>query len=90
MEGAVAGLGAIEAALGAVGEAVALGGLWGVELAVAAGEDGDGDAGEGPVDDVEVVGGLVDEEAAGVVFVAVPAAEVVGAVADVEEPVEVH
>jgi len=37
-----------------------------------------------PVDQVEVVGRLVDEEAAGVGLVPVPAAEVVGSVPDVE------
>src|SRR5204863_484036 len=44
---------------------------------------------EPPVDQVEVVARLVDHQPAGVALVAVPAAEVVGAVAGVEEPLEV-
>ena len=46
--------------------------------------------GEPEVDQIEVVGGLVHQQAAGVALVAVPAAEVVGAVAQVEQPLEVH
>src|SRR5699024_11993679 len=41
-----------------------------------------------PVHEVEVVGGLVHEQAAGAGLVAVPAAEVVGAVLGVQHPFE--
>ena len=45
---------------------------------------------EPPVDQVEVVGGLVHEQAAAVGLVAVPAAEVVRAVLGVQHPLEHH
>jgi len=59
-----------------------------VELEVAHGEDGHRLGIDPPVHQVEVVGGFVDHQAAGVVLVAVPAAEVVRAVAGVEQPFE--
>ena len=43
-----------------------------------------------PVEQVEVVGGFVDEEGAAEAPLAVPAAEIGGAVVDVEVPVEIH
>ena len=45
---------------------------------------------EPPVDQIEVVARLVHQQAARVGLVAVPAAEVVGAVAYVQQPLEVH
>jgi hypothetical protein len=45
---------------------------------------------EPPVDEVEVMGGLVDPERAAPLAQPVPAAEVVGAVLGVEIPGEVH
>ena len=41
-----------------------------------------------PVDEVEMVGGLVDEQAAGIVFFAMPATEIVSAMAGIQQPVQ--
>ena len=71
-------------------QAEALGHLRRVELALAGRHDRDRHRGEPPVDEVEVMRGLVDHQAAGVGLVAVPAAEVVRAVDGVEHPVEIH
>jgi len=57
-----------------------------VEEQVTLGVDGTGDRVDPPVDQVKVVGGLVHEQAAGLVFFAMPAAEVVGAVAGIQHP----
>jgi hypothetical protein len=46
-------------------------------------------AGVESIDQVEVVGGLVDHQAAGIALVAVPAAEVVRPVGGVQQPLEV-
>lgn len=66
-----------------------LGVLAAVEHEAALGDDGDGGGAQPEVYEVEVVCGFVDEETACVAFVAVPAPEVVGAVACVESPFEV-
>src|SRR5690606_23674239 len=49
-----------------------------------------GDVVEPPADQVEVMAGLVHEQPARALLVAVPAAEVVGAVRGVQQPLEVH
>ena len=61
-----------------------------VELEAAAGVDAGRHVADPPVDQVEVVARLVHQQAAGVLLLAVPAAEVVGAVHGVERPLEVH
>jgi len=78
------------AALVVAGEAHASGHLRRVELALARGVDGDRNGREPPVDEIEVVGGLVDHQAAREALLAVPAPEVVRSVQRVEHPVEVH
>ena len=70
-------------------DAAGFGVLAAVEPQVALGVDGDGAGLQPEVDEVEVVGRFVHEEAAAVALVAVPAAEVVGAVGGVEQPLEV-
>ncbi len=89
-ERVVLGRGVAVAALVVGGQAVAAAALVAVEEQVAPGEDLGGARADPPVDQVEVVAGLVHQQAAGVALVAVPAAEVVRAVAQVEQPLEVH
>ncbi len=60
-----------------------------VEGEVAVGEDLPGDRVDPPVDEVEVVGRLVHEQAAGVLHPRMPAAEVVGAVTRIEQVLQV-
>ena len=60
-----------------------------IELALAGGLHDLGLGAQPPVHQIEVVRGLVDHQAAGVFLVAVPAAEVVGAVQRVQQPVEI-
>ena len=88
-ERVVFGRGAVVGALVVGGYPVAAAVLRPVEEQVAPGEDFGGTGADPPVDEVEVVAGLVHQQAAGVVLVPVPAAEVVGPVAQVEQPFEV-
>ena len=61
-----------------------------VEFAFTGGVDADGEGAEPPIDDVEVVRGLVKHEAAGIGFVGVPATAVVGAVAGFDHPLKIN
>ncbi len=61
-----------------------------VEAQVGLGEHQLGAGRQPPVDQVEVVGGLVYQQPARLVLAAVPAAEVVRAVDGVQRPLEVH
>lgn len=88
-EAAFLGLRAGVAALVITFQAEALRHVRGVEVPFAGGENRSGDGGEPPVDQVEVVGRLVYHDPAGVLLVAVPAAEVVRAMKGVEQPVEI-
>ncbi|CAM5680368.1 hypothetical protein SAFG77S_03604 [Streptomyces afghaniensis] len=91
----VQGEGVVGGPVGAVGavvlpaQSVPLPRLTAVEAEPPVAEDLPGLVGEPPVDQVEVVRGLVHHQAAAVVLLAMPAAEVVGAVPHVEQPLEV-
>src|SRR5699024_4541170 len=80
----------VGAALGQGGASLRGGVVGPVEPQPAAGVDACGHRVGPPVDQIEVVGGLVDEQAAAVGLVAVPAPEVVGPVGGVQDPLEVH
>ncbi len=60
-----------------------------VILQVGEGGDGVGIAVEIPIQQIEMMGRLVDEQTAGIFRIGMPAAEVVGAVLGVQIPVEV-
>ena len=79
----------VGAAGGTIPDAACRGVLGTVELQAARREDAARLAADPPVDEVEVVARLVDEEAPGVLLLAVPAAEVVRAVVGVQHPGEV-
>src|SRR6185503_5921212 len=64
-------------------------GLWGVKDTLAIGGDGLRSGGDPPVHEVEMMGGLVHQQAARAILVTVPAAEVVGAVHAIEIPGEI-
>src|SRR6516165_11518641 len=76
--------------LAAIAETERLCGLRPVEHAPAARGDPLRHASEPPVEQVEVMRGLVHEKAAGIRPVPVPAAEIVGTVIGVELPFEIH
>ena len=78
------------AALAAVVQAEPLRGFGQVERPVSRGINSIRDRRKPPVDEVEVMGRLVNHEATGVLLISVPPPEVVSAVMDIEEPVEVH
>ena len=79
----------VASARSACAEPARVGVLRTVEAQPARRVDAGGDGPEPPVDEIEVVAGLVHEQAAGVLLLAVPAAEVVCAVLGVEHPGEV-
>ena len=80
----------VAAERGALAQSAGVGVGLAVELQAAAGVHPGRHVGQPPVDQVEVVGALVHEQTAGDVLTTVPAAEVVGAVGGVEQPLEVH
>ena len=79
-----------QAALGSAGQAHSVGVLGRVERPRAVAEDLFRDVVQPPVDQVEMVGGLVDQQRAAAVAVAVPSAEIVGPVLRIERPGVVH
>ncbi len=91
----VQGEGVVGGPVGAVGtvvlpaQSVPLPRRTAVEAEATVAEGLPGFVGEPPVHQVEVVRGLVHHQASAVLFLAVPAAEVVGAVPYVEQPLEV-
>jgi len=76
--------------LAAIAEAERLCGLRPVEHASAARGDPLRHAAEPPVEQIEVMRGLVHEKAAGIRLVPMPAAEIVGTVIGIELPFEIH
>ncbi|MPM13735.1 hypothetical protein SDC9_60094 [bioreactor metagenome] len=86
---ALGGLAAMAACIEPL-NATLLGGSLTVEVQGAEGEDGLGLGAQPEVDQVEVVGGLVDQKPSAVDLVSVPAAVVVGPMLGVEQPFEVN
>ena len=76
--------------LAAIAEAELICGFRSVEPASAARGDPPGHAAEPPVEQIEVMRGLVNEKAAGIRLVPMPAAEIVGTVIGIELPFEIH